>query len=113
MQGQRVHLATTAAFPFIIRISPFNLMIHSIRCNHLCEGTHKHSQAYITSIKEKNIFPRVYRFAHNTEARSCSATHKIPEFLEPQILLACTQQFATCLYPESDQSTSRPPIIFL
>jgi hypothetical protein len=66
IQGQCVHLATTAAFPFIFQIVPFNLTIRSFRYNHLREGTHKHLQAHISPVKETNVFPLVYRFTDNT-----------------------------------------------
>ena len=41
-----------------------------------------------------------------SEADSCSASHDIPHFTEPQGSLLCSP--TTCLFPEPDQYNQRP-----
>jgi hypothetical protein len=76
---------SSESLTFNIHKSLFNMMIRTLRSNHLLEGTHQHLQAYITSTKEKNVFSRVCRFADNTvkysssrEADSYSANQEVP-----------------------------------
>jgi hypothetical protein len=55
---------------------------------------------------EKNL-------ALEAECSSTSQERNSVHFVAPEVSLPCPQEPATCSYPETDESSLHPPIIYL